>query len=91
MGQGTLQELKDICKQHGVHVYSHKDIEDEEHEIYFTPSQYEKIFRAGIKSKNDIVNTDSAIIAKSISRGSIVFKRLEQIKLIELEKQQCRK
>lgn len=86
MGQGTLAELKEVCAKYGIHVYSHYDIEDEENKIYFTPNHYEKIFRLGVKSKDDLLNTDSVILAKAFGTNSVIYKKLEQIKLIELEK-----
>jgi hypothetical protein len=88
MGQSTMVELKEICNKYGIHVYSHVDIEDDEYKIYFTPNHYEKIFRAGIKSKDDVINTDSAILAKKFGSNTVIFKKLERIKLIELKKGQ---
>ncbi len=86
MGNGTLLELKGICNAHGIHVYNHTDIEDEENKIYFAQEQYEKIFRAGIKSKKDILSADERMLETTFHKNTTTYKKLVQIRKIEQHK-----
>ena len=80
MGQGTLEELKYICKDYGIHIYSYRDLGDESIGVTFTPSVYEKIFQAGIKSKEDIMKTEASELAKLFGKNSVTYKKMVQIK-----------
>lgn len=80
MGQGTLEELKYICKDYGIHIYSYRDLGDESIGVTFTPSVYEKIFHAGIKSKDDIMETEASELAKLFGKNSVTYKKMMQIK-----------
>lgn len=80
MGQGTLEELKYICKDYGIHIYSYRDLGDESIGVTFTPSVYEKIFQAGIKCKDDIMKTEASELAKLFGKNSVTYKKMMQIK-----------
>ena len=80
MGQGTLEELRYICKDYGIHIYSYRDLGDESIWVTFTPSVYEKIFQAGIKSKDDIMKTEASELAKLFGKNSVTYKKMMQIK-----------
>ena len=80
MGQGTLEELKYICKDYGIHIYSYRDLEDESIGVTFTPSVYEKIFHAGIKSKEDVMKIEASELAKLFGKNSVTYKKMMQLK-----------
>lgn len=80
MGQGTLEELRYICKDYGIHIYSYRDLSDESLGVIFIPSVYEKIFHAGIKSKDDIMKTEAFELARLFGKNSVTYKKMMQIK-----------
>lgn len=86
MGKSSLLELKKIVNQYGIRIYSRKDLEDEEHEIYFMPTEYEKIFQVGIKTREDVVGMDAVLLAGMFGKHTVIYKKLKQIQKIEKEK-----
>ena len=80
MGIGTKEELIKICELYGIHVYSHKDLEDESIGVSFTQNQYEKIFKEGIRSKEDVYYANEFILQKAFGATSTIYKKLMQLK-----------
>ncbi len=80
MGQGMLDELRTICKEHGVHIYSHRDLEDESIGVSFAPSLYEKVFQSGIRGKEDLANYSGIELARLFGKSSVTYKKLMQLK-----------
>lgn len=80
MGEGTKEELIQICELHGVHVYSRKDLEEESIGISFTQNQYEQIFREGIRSKEDVYRADKRKLQKIFGSNSAIYKKMMQLK-----------
>lgn len=81
MGQGTLDELRAICEEYGIHIYSHRDLEDEGIGVSFVPSLYEKVFEMGIRGKEDLTNYSDIELARLFGKGSVTYKKLMQIKV----------
>lgn len=73
MGQGTMDELREICEQYGIHIYSHRDLEIESIGMPFAQSYYEKIFQFGIWRKEDVINTSSIELARLFGKNSITY------------------
>lgn len=86
MGEGTYKELQYFCSQCGIHIYNHTDIEDTTLQVTFQPNHYEKIFYAGIKDKQDVINTDKAVFAELFGVSSTTCKKLIQIQEREIQK-----
>lgn len=80
MGAGTKDELIKICEQYGVHVYSRKDLEDESIGVSFTQNQYEQIFRAGIRSKEDVHQLNESQIVEIFGAKSAIGIKLLKVK-----------
>ena len=38
IGRSSLQELKNVCEQYGVHIYCSDDMNDSEMDLYLTPA-----------------------------------------------------
>lgn len=86
MGHSSMLELEKIANQYGIHIYSRKDLEDKEHEIYFMPTEYEKIFYSGIKTREDVVEMDVVQLAGVFGKNTAIYRKLKQIQKIEREK-----
>lgn len=80
IGRGTLQELKDVCNQYGVHIYNYDDLKDTGLEPYLTPDFYDKLFAVGIRTKEELINTEDEKLAEIYGANSIYTKRLLQAK-----------
>ena len=80
IGRYSLQELKNICEQYGVHIYSRNDMKDERLDPYLTPSYYDILFENGIRTKEDLINTDDEKLAEIFGVNSAMYKRLLQVK-----------
>lgn len=80
MGPGTMNELKYICEQYGIYIYSHRDLSVEEIGVSFAPSYYEKLFRSGIRCIDDVINTSNVELARIFGKKSAIYKKLMQIK-----------
>lgn len=86
MGQSTIDELRAICEQYGIYIYSHRDLTVEEIGVSFTQSYYEKVFDAGIRGIEDVVNTSSIELARLFGKNSVSYKKLIEIQKYELKK-----
>ena len=80
IGRYSLQELKNICEQHGVQIGSCVDMKDERLDPYLTPSYYDILFENGIRTKEDLINTDDEKLAEIFDVNSAMYKRLLQVK-----------
>ena len=76
IGRSSLQELKKVCEQYGVHIYSSDDMNDSDMNLYLTPAYYDILFKNGIRTKEDLVNTDAAKLADIFGANSTIYKRL---------------
>lgn len=86
MGQSTIDELRAICEQYGIYIYSHRDLTEEEIGVSFAPSNYEKVFEAGIRGIEDVVNTSSIELARLFGKNSVSYKKLIEIQKYELNR-----
>lgn len=86
MGQGTLDELRAICEEYGVHIYSHRDLEDESIGVTFAPSLYEKVFEMGIRGKEDLTNYSDIKLARLFGKSSVTYKKLMQLRECTLKR-----
>lgn len=86
MGQSTIDELRAICEQYGIYIYSHRDLTVEEIGVSFAQSYYEKVFEAGIRGIEDVVNTSSVELARLFGKNSVSYKKLIEIQKYELKK-----
>ena len=86
MGQGTMDELRAICEQNGIYIYSHRDLTVEEIGVSFAQSYYEKVFEAGIRGIEDLVNTSDIELARMFDKNSVSYKKLIEIQKYELKK-----
>lgn len=80
IGRYSLQELINICEKYGVHIYSRNDMKDERLDPYLTPSYYDILFENGIRTKEDLINTDDEKLAEIFGVNSAMYKRLLQVK-----------
>ena len=76
IGRSSLQELKNVCEQYGVHIYCSDDMNDSEMDLYLTPAYYDILFKNGIRTKEDLVNTDKDKLADIFGTNSAIYKRL---------------
>lgn len=86
MGQSTIDELRAICEQYGIYIYSHRDLTVEEIGVSFAQSYYEKVFESGIRGIEDVVNTSSIELARLFGKNSVSYKKLIEIQKYELKK-----
>jgi len=80
MGQSTIDELRAICEQYGIYIYSHRDLSVEEISVSFAQSYYEKIYGSGIRCIDDVINTSKVELARLFGKNSVTYKKLIQIK-----------
>lgn len=80
MGQSTIDELRAICEQYGIYIYSHRDLSVEEIGVSFAQSYYEKIYGSGIRCIDDVINTSKVELARLFGKNSVTYKKLIQIK-----------
>lgn len=82
MGSATFTELENICKSYNIHIYSHEDLDDEDNFIYFGDEPYLKLFKAGIRCKEDLTHISSAEIMDKFNESSTTTEKLIKLKRI---------
>ena len=82
MGQATLQELYQICEEHGIKLRSVEDLNDREQGVRFDDFLCMDAFRMGIKSKDDLRRYSLEELEKMCPKDKRLFVRLKKLKAI---------
>lgn len=86
MGATTLEELEQVCKEHGIHIHSSADLNDDELGITLTEEQYQQVFDNGIRTKTDLINTADYVLAEKFGAKRELYKKLYHIKVKEKQR-----